>query len=158
MELGGAKQIPGIYNHAMIRTGRRFSDTANRRVPIYHHLMMRTFEKLDAWKACHELVLAVYRATDELPERERLLRDRMRAAALVAPAKLANGSARQDRQAFLRHVALAGGFLAEFGYVLQLAKERELIRPRTVRELDALRGRATFYAWKLYDSLTAPRT
>ena len=99
---------------------------------------MNTFEKLDAWKASHALTLAVYRATDELPEKERVLRERLRVAAVMCPAKLANGSARQDRKAFLHHVAIATGYLAELGYVLRLVSERKLIPPQKAQELDAL--------------------
>jgi four helix bundle protein len=112
------------------------------------------YRKLDAWKVCHDLCLAVYRATDKLEDgRDGGLVGDLRLAALLAPAKLAHGSARGSTKAFQRFVDLTLGYLSEISYNLELARAIGTIPEDTVKELDALRGRAAFYTWKLYLSL-----
>lgn len=114
------------------------------------------YEKLDAWKVSHELVLAVWRTTEPWtgPEGERL-RDELRSVALLAPAKLANGSGRRLRKPFLRCVDVALGYLVELGYLLQRAHDAGLLTTARARALDGLRGRAVFYTTKLFVSLAS---
>ncbi len=113
-----------------------------------------SYECLDAWKVCHELVLAVYRATDNGPEEQPGgCIEQLRFAAVLAPAKLAHGSARTSRKVFQRFVELVLGYLAEVAYHLRLSEEQGILPESTVRQLSALRGRATFYTQKLYRSL-----
>lgn len=115
---------------------------------------MMSFERLDAWKVSHELALAVYQATDRIAEDKfEECVDHLRLAAILAPAKLAHGSARRSRKAFQRFVEMAMGYLAEMGYCLRLAGERGVLPENDVRQLSALRGRATFYTWKLFLTL-----
>ena len=116
---------------------------------------MMTYEKLDAWKVSHELVLAVWRATEKWsgPDGE-CLRDELRSVALLAPAKLANGSGRLTRKSFQRCVDLSLGYLIELAYLLQRGEEMGLLTGVRRRELDAVRGRAVFYTTKLFVSLT----
>ncbi|NIM51524.1 MAG: four helix bundle protein [Gemmatimonadales bacterium] len=115
---------------------------------------MMPFERLDAWKACHQLVLATYRATDALPvEDGDNLKVYLRRAAILAPAKIARGSASRNRGVFRKWVDVALGYLAEMAYLLHLAVDLEFLPAQSWRELDQLRGRAAFYAWKLYLSL-----
>jgi four helix bundle protein len=116
---------------------------------------MMTYEKLDAWKVSHDLVLAVWRATEKWsgPDGE-CLRDELRSVALLAPSKLANGSGRLTRKSFQRCVDLALGYLIELGYLLQRGEEMGLLTGVRRRELDAVRGRAVFYTTKLFVSLT----
>ncbi len=113
------------------------------------------FQHLDAWKTSHELVLAVYEATDGMSDRETGIRRRLRQAAILAPAKLAHGSARPDRGAFPRYVGLALGFLSELGYYLRLAHARGVLPHDKLTRLQGLRGRAVFYTWKLFEKLAA---
>ncbi len=113
------------------------------------------FQQLDAWKTSHQLVLAVYEATDGMSDRERGLQRRLRQVAILAPAKLAHGSARPDRGAFPRYVGLALGFLSELGYYLRLAHARGVLPEDSLNQLQGLRGRAVFYTWKLFERLAA---
>lgn len=115
---------------------------------------MMTYQRLDAWKVSHHLTLAVYAATKELPAPETDdLRSRLRHVAMMAPAKLANGAGRQHRGMFRRCVDLAAGFLSELAYLLRVARDLGVLSEEKWQELDALRGRAAFYTWKLYLSL-----
>jgi four helix bundle protein len=114
---------------------------------------MLTFERLDAWKVCHELALAAFRVVRSLPESSDsdLLSDLVRSA-ILAPAKIARGSGTRSRRMFLQCVALAAGHLAELAYYLRLANDLGVLPADKWQELDALRGRAAFYTWKLLDS------
>lgn len=115
---------------------------------------MMSYHRLDAWAVSHELTLAVYRATRTFPSPAGdHLRDGLRRAAMMAPAKLANGAGRRHRGMVRRSVDLAAGFLSELAYGLRLARELGLLAEEKWQELDALRGRAAFYTWKLYLSL-----
>lgn len=115
---------------------------------------MMSYERLDAWKVSHELALAVHRATDgSSAARGHACVRQLRLAAILAPAKLAHGSARRSRRVFQRFVELVLGYLAEVSYYLRVARELGLLPEQAVRQLNAQRGRATFYAWKLYLSL-----
>lgn len=116
---------------------------------------MISFQQLDAWKTSHELVLAVYEATDGMSDRETGIRRRLRQVAVLAPAKLAHGSARPDRSAFPRNVGLALGFLSELGYYLRFAHARGALPEDKLTQLQGLRGRAVFYTWRLFEKLTA---
>lgn len=140
---------------AVFRYALRWFGYRRGRPDRYNRITMMTYEKLDAWKVSHELVLAVWRATEKWsgPDGE-CLRDELRSVALLAPAKLANGSGRLTRKSFQRCVDLALGYLIELGYLLQRGEETGLLTGVRRRELDAVRGRAVFYTTKLFVSLT----
>ena len=112
------------------------------------------YERFDAWKVCHEMVLAVYKATEQFPvEDGDGLRARFRRSAILAPAKIANGSARRNRTAFRRFVLISLGHLSELAYLFHLALDLELLTKENWQKLDHIRGRASFYTWKLFLSL-----
>ena len=116
---------------------------------------MSAFERLDAWKVCHELVLALHRFIKSLPDSQQddaLICDVMRAA-ILATAKIARGSGTHHRRMFQRCVDLAAGQLGELGYHLMMAREFGVLPPEKWKEFDVLRGRAVFYTFKLYISL-----
>lgn len=115
------------------------------------------FRQLDAWKASHALVLAVYEATDTMPDRGTGLRKKLRHVAVLAPARLAHGCGRPDRNAFSRYVGIALGVLAELGYYLHLAHARGLLPEDALFHLTGLRGRAAFYTLRLFERLAAGR-
>jgi hypothetical protein len=57
-------------------------------------------EKLRAWQLCHELAIAIYRATERWPKEERYgLTAQLRRAVASAPTNLAEGSAREGESA-----------------------------------------------------------
>jgi four helix bundle protein len=117
---------------------------------------MVTYEKVDAWKAAHELGLAVWRATEGWSGSEgSMLRDELRTVALTAPLRIAHGAGRLIRTAYQRYVDMALGYLMELHYLLRRAEELGLLSTTRRRELDGLRGRATFYAMRLFVSLAS---
>ncbi len=120
----------------------------------YSPITMMSYERLDAWKVAHELAVAVYRATNGVAaDRREDIVSQLRLVSILAPAKLAHGSSRRSRKTFRRFVEIAIGCLAELGYHVRLAGQVGLLSNSTVQRLDAQRGRAAFYAWKLYVSL-----
>ena len=117
---------------------------------------MFPYEKLDAHKVLHELAIALYRATDGKQDDDvHEIIAHLRWAAIRAPAKLAHGSVR-GRKVFIRFVGLVMGYLMEISYLLKAARDLCLIAESKWQELDAVRGRATFYTNKLWEDLLIP--
>lgn len=117
---------------------------------------MLACEKLDAWKAAHEVGLAVWRVTEDWSGSQGTwLRDELRAVALAAPLRIVHGAGRLLRTAFQRYVDMALGSLTELHYLLRRAEAAGLLAPRQRRELDGRRGRAAFYATRLFMSLAS---
>jgi four helix bundle protein len=86
------------------------------------------YERLEAWKACHELGLVIYRSTRKWPVSERFgLIQQARRAATSAAANLVEGSARRGTREFRRFVEIALGSLAELEYLILLARDASLI-------------------------------
>jgi len=114
---------------------------------------MSSFEDLDAFKACHQLTLAVHGVNVNLEERDAELAGRLWSAAIVASSRIARGSGYRDRRMFRACVDRTAAALAELEVYLELARELELISAEGHRELESLSGRALFYVMKLAMSL-----
>lgn len=117
---------------------------------------MMTYEKLDAWKGCHALVLAVIPAIRSHGKAEPQLSSLLAYTSGRAAAKLAFGSGTRNRKLFRMAVARSAGFLGEFGYWLSVTRVMGVLPENVFKELDALRGRASFYTWQLLESLIGP--
>ncbi len=113
------------------------------------------YEKLDAWKACHALVLATMRAVKGR-ELEQDLLDQLCYTSIRSASKLAFGAGTQSRKMFLHSAERSAGYLSEFAYILNLARVMGALPDKVCTELDALRGRASFYTVRLLTSLIAP--
>lgn len=115
---------------------------------------MKPYERFDAWRACHRLVLAVYQATRDYPDHERYgLVAQTRRAAASAPLNMAEGSARRRRREFRRFLDIANASLSEVAYALHLAKDLGYLTDPQSNELFALREDASRLTWKLYESM-----
>lgn len=113
---------------------------------------VKPFESLDAWRACHSLALAVYRATADFPQSERFgIVSQARRAAFSAPANIAEGSAKRGPREFRRFLDIALGSLSELTYALLFAREIGLLAEDEWKELDALREEAGRLTWGLYN-------
>jgi four helix bundle protein len=109
---------------------------------------------LKSWKSCHELVLAVYRATADWPRREQYgLIAQARRAAYSAAANIAEGSAKRGSREFCRFLDISLGSIAELSYTLLLARDLDYIKPEDWGEIEALRDHAGRLTWGLYRSL-----
>jgi len=115
---------------------------------------MLAYERLHAWKLCHELVLAVYDATASFPKQELYgLTSQARRAAFSAAVNIAEGAAKRGSAEFRRFIDMSVGSLAELAYTLRLAKDLQLLSVDDWNRVDALRRRAGFVTWRLYRSV-----
>jgi four helix bundle protein len=115
---------------------------------------MLAHHKLQAWALCHELTLAIYQSTNSWPNRELYgLTSQIRRAAVSAAANLAEGASKHGPREFGRFVDISLGSLAEVAYLLQLAKDLNLLTVSDYEALESLRGRAGGFTWRLARSL-----
>lgn len=117
---------------------------------------MLPYRDLDAFKACHELTLALYPVVEGLRGRDPDLAGQLWQAALIAPGRIARGTAFENRRLFAFCLNRSISALVEIGYYLNLADGLRLIEQESCRELESLRNRANFYVTKLLTSLIGP--
>jgi len=109
------------------------------------------YEKLHAWRECHELALAAYRVTKTFPTDERFgLTSQIRRAAFSAPVNIVEGSSRRSRKEFRRFLDISLSSLSEVGYALRFAHEAGLLDESLWKEMDSHQSRARFLTWRLY--------
>jgi len=112
---------------------------------------MMPYERFTAWKACHELALAIYRVSRSFPTDERYgLTSQMRRAAFSAAANIAEGAAKKGNAEFRRYLDIALGSLSELAYGILLAKDLGLLVGSDGQQLEELRSKAGKMTWGLY--------
>ena len=85
---------------------------------------MRRFEELIVWKKAHQLVLEVYRVTQQFPTEERYgLTSQMRRAAVSVPANIVEGHKRRSKREFANFMSVAEGSLEELKYYFLLSRD-----------------------------------
>lgn len=115
---------------------------------------MLPYEKLDAWRLGHELVLLTYRVTARFPADERFgLTRQMRRAAFSVAANIAEGSAKKGSREFRRYLSIAIGSLAELAYCFRLAHDLGYFSTEARDRIEALRARVGLVTWSLYQGL-----
>jgi len=115
---------------------------------------MAIYRRLKAWERCHDLCLAVYRATKAWPTEERFtLISQARRAAHSAAANIAEGCAKKGKAEFRRYLDVSLGSLSELSYTLLLAKDLGLLSDEEWNRLDQLQQQAGGITWLLYKSL-----
>jgi four helix bundle protein len=84
----------------------------------------KSFEQLIVWQKAHQLVLGVYRLTDNFPRTEIYgLTSQLRRAAVSIPANIAEGFKKRGRGDKVCFLNIAQGSLEECRYHLILAKD-----------------------------------
>ena len=82
---------------------------------------------LEVWRAAIGLVETCYRTTATFPSDERFgLTAQMREAAVSIVANIAEGHGRRTRGAYLHHVRIAAGSLAELDTHVELARRLQM--------------------------------
>ena len=115
---------------------------------------MLAYERLEAWRLCHELVLAVYAATTSFPKHELYgLTSQARRSAFSAAVNIAEGAAKRGPAEFRRFLDISVGSLAELAYTLRLARDLKLLDERTWSALERIRRHAGLMTWKLYSAV-----
>jgi four helix bundle protein len=112
---------------------------------------MMPWERLQAWEACHELYLAVYRISETWPARERYgLTAQVRRAALSVGSDIAEGSLKRSPRDFARFLDMALGSLSELAYQLRAARDVGILPETGYAEVSETLQRAGRLTWGLY--------
>ena len=83
---------------------------------------MRSCRELIVWQKAMDLVVDIYRITRTFPKSEVYgLAGQMQRASVSVPSNIAEGHALKQTQAYLRHLAIASGSLAELETQLEIA-------------------------------------
>ena len=99
---------------------------------------MQDFRKLDVWKRAHELVLAVYRATQGLPKEEVFgVSMQLRRTATSIPTRVAEGCGRDSNAEFVVDLRRGQAACNETDYLLLLAKDLGYLKPEIYDSLNA---------------------
>ena len=113
------------------------------------------YERFQAWSACHDLALAVYRATQRWPKAELYgLTSQARRAATSAAINIAEGAAKRGPRELRRYLDISLGSLGELSYILRLSRDLEFGPKETFGELEALRDHASRVTWGLYSAVS----
>jgi four helix bundle protein len=117
---------------------------------------MHAHERLDAWRLCRELTIAVYRMTQHWPRHEMFgLISQVRRAAVSAETNIAEGAAKRGPREFRRFLDISNGSLAEVASLLSLARDLAYLTPDAWKEVEETRDRAGRVTWLLYKSIKA---
>jgi four helix bundle protein len=84
---------------------------------------MHGYKDLLVWQKSMELVVAIYRVTQSFPKTETYgLSSQMQRAAISVPSNIAEGHGLKQTQAYVRHIAIASGSLAEVETQLEISE------------------------------------
>ncbi|MGJ8684834.1 MAG: four helix bundle protein [Nonlabens sp.] len=97
---------------------------------------MHQFEKLKIWQKAMDLVVDVYKATEEYPNEEKYgLTSQMRRSAVSIPSNIAEGSGRNSNQQFNYFLGVASGSTSELITQTFLSERLDLINASTMRNI-----------------------
>ena len=121
-----------------------------------HLADMQPFERIEAWKLCHELAVTLRKTTRGFPRDVRYeLTSQIRRAAYSAAANIVEGAAKRGCREFRRYLDISLGSLAELAYALICARDVEILDHGSWKELEKLRARAGYLTWRLYESISS---
>lgn len=113
---------------------------------------IKTFKEIKAWQKAHELVLAVYKATNSFPKSELFgLTSQIRRAAVSVPSNIVEGFKRNSKNDSVRFYIIAEGSLEELKYQILLADSLGYIAEKKFyEELEVLMDEVgkLIYGWK----------
>ena len=116
------------------------------------------YERLEAWRAAHQLALKIYIVTPSLPKSEQFgLGAQMRRSAVSISCNIVEGSMRPGTAEYRRFVGIALASFAELRYQVRLCAELELIPEQVIRELTTLIDQAGRLTWGLFRGLGGSR-
>ena len=102
-------------------------------------MAVRNFRDLFAWQRAMDLVVLVYRVTEEFPSREMFgLCNQLRRAAVSVPSNIAEGQGRNTNADFVRYLSIARGSLQEVQTQLEISRRLGYIQDETTAELTML--------------------
>lgn len=96
----------------------------------------RSFRDLDVWSKACDLVVEVYRATDDFPGAETYgVKAHMRKTVWSIPLNIAEGCARHGNAEMLQFLNVAAGSLAEMETFLEITPRLSYLRPEQAAAL-----------------------
>ena len=96
----------------------------------------RSFEDLLVWQKSHQLVLAVYRYTENFPNYEMFgLTSQFRRAVVSIAANIAEGYKKKGKRDKIRFMNIAQGSLEECRYYLKLSNDLNYGKNDAIRDL-----------------------
>ena len=94
-------------------------------------MTIKSFYHLDSWQKSHELVLDIYKKTDDFPKKEQYsLADQLRRAAVSITSNVAEGSSRYGYADKIRFYYMARGSISEVQNQLIIAKDLKYIEKK----------------------------
>ena len=100
---------------------------------------IKRFEDLKVWQKSHELVLEVYKVTQQFPTEEKFgLTSQIRRSAVSVAANIAEGSKRQHLKEYIWMLYISHGSLSETEYHLLLAKDLKYLSDTKYQALFSL--------------------
>ena len=85
--------------------------------------MGKPHKVLNVWQQSMDLVVEVYRLTEDFPHREvYVLAQQIRKSALSIPSNIAEGAGRQTKKEFINFLHIAQGSLSELDTQIELAE------------------------------------
>lgn len=116
---------------------------------------VKSYERFQAWTACHQLVMEVFRTTRTWPKAEQYgLISQAKRAAVSAAANICEGSARRGAREFRRFLDLSLGSLSELSYLLRLAADLGYINKADHTNIEIHRDHANRLTWGLYGAVS----
>ncbi|NLW84421.1 MAG: four helix bundle protein [Phycisphaerae bacterium] len=95
----------------------------------------KKFEDLFVWQKAHQLVLSVYKSTQDFPKSELYgLVSQMRRAAVSIPANIAEGFKKKSKAEKSHFLTIAYGSLEEIRYYLILAQDLAYCQTAQMKE------------------------
>jgi four helix bundle protein len=115
---------------------------------------MMPYERFEAWKRCHALVLETYRVTDRFPKHEISgLAAQARRAAFSTAANIAEGSAMRGPREFRRYLDISLGSLTELSCAFRVANDLGYLTPPDAATLLEAREVAAIATWRLCQAM-----
>ena len=97
---------------------------------------MEGHQDLIVWQKAMDLVTVIYRLTRGFPKEEMYgLTSQIRRAAVSIPSNIADGHALKQTLAYLRHLAIASGSLAEVQTQMEIADRLGYLKPENRKML-----------------------
>lgn len=143
---------------------KRTTSNEKRKTKIEHRITnneqrTKTMESnLEVWKLSHQLVLSIYKITENYPKSEQFgLVSQIRRSAVSIPTNIIEGQARQYKKEFIQFLYIAKGSLEETNYHLLLSKDLGFITEQTYQELSEICIRIKMMLYKLIKSMQTER-
>ena len=98
---------------------------------------MRDFKELKVWQKTHNLVLDIFRHTQDFPTEERFgLTAHLRKTATSVGSNISEGCGRESELELARFLSIAAGSASEAEYQLILARDLGYLSPKAREDLD----------------------